>query len=242
MQRVKNARDQLNSRTQWIQLGLLAASILAPLMRRWNELRAMEHTRATPEDAAPPASEPKSDTVPSRHMIPLSSTIFWVVGVGVGIIAAGFGTYLFLKRRMVAYREEPLVPLPFLRPDRAAIPSSQLAGSNHGPRSDTTTSSGSGDQLPLAMRLETAVLASDPGPGNTDAEWITSEEDAPGEPDIDVAAVVGNIRTLAYHFTDDANLPDVDNRVYFSSEEEARLAGFHHVTEETTTSENSAVE
>ena len=50
MQQVKNSGDQRSSQAQWLQLGLLSASILAPLMQRWNELRAMERTRALRED------------------------------------------------------------------------------------------------------------------------------------------------------------------------------------------------
>jgi hypothetical protein len=116
MQRVKNARDQLNTQAQWIQLGLLTASTLTPVVRRWNELRAMDHRHTLREDTAPPPRESQSDDAPT----PLSSIIFWVVGVGVGIIAAGVGTYLFLKRRMAAHQEEPLLPLPFPRPGETA--------------------------------------------------------------------------------------------------------------------------
>jgi hypothetical protein len=45
--------------------------------------------------------------------------------------------------------------------------------------------------------------------------------------DIEATAIVGNIRTMAYHLPSDENLPDEDNRIYFSSEEEARMAGYH---------------
>ena len=45
--------------------------------------------------------------------------------------------------------------------------------------------------------------------------------------DIEAMAIVGNIRTMAYHLATDEDLPDEDNRIYFSSEEEARLAGYH---------------
>jgi hypothetical protein len=175
-------------------------------------------------------------------MAPPSSTFFWVIGVGVGVIAAGVGTYMFLKRRMVAYREEPLVPLPFPRPDGTAG-ASRLAGSNHSWRAETATSTSSHDQAPAAGGLDTAEMAaSAPELEDLDAEWIGAQANGTSEPDIAAAVVVGNIRTLAYHFSDDANLPDEDNRVYFSSEEEARQAGFHHVTDEITSSENSGAE
>lgn len=241
MQRVKSARDQFNSQAQWIQLGVITASTLAPLVRRWNELRAMDRRRAVRDDTAPPPPprEPENDDTGPRATASLASIIFWVVGVGVGIIAAGVGTYLFLKHRMVAYQEEPLLPLPFPRPGETAS-SSRLAESNHGLGHETATSTGGRDQTPAAGEMGTAASSS--GPADVYPDWMGPQASAPGEPDIEVAAVVGNIRTLAYHFTDDANLPDEDNRVYFSSEEEARVAGFHHFTDEVAPSENSAAE
>src|SRR5215831_1468022 len=86
MQRVKNARDQFNSQAQWVQLGLLTASTLTPLVRRWNELRAMDHRLAVREEAAPPHEAKNDDAEPHTTISP-SSIVFWVVGVGVGIIA-----------------------------------------------------------------------------------------------------------------------------------------------------------
>jgi hypothetical protein len=244
MQKVKNTRDRLNSQAQWIQIGVLTASILAPLVKRWNELRAAEQTLAVRENAATPAREPASDDEASRPTTSPSSIIFWVVGVGVGIVAAGVGTYLFLKRRLAADQEEPLLPLPFPRPGGAA-PWSRLTGTNHRSRREMT---GGPDQTSSAVGQEAGVMAASASiPSNVDAGSLGAQADVAAslgssEPDIEAAAVVGNIRTLAYHFTDDANLPDEDNRVYFSSEEEARLAGFHRVTDEITSSENSTVE
>jgi hypothetical protein len=212
MQQVKNTDDGRNFQAQWLQLGLLAASILAPLMQRWNELRAMERTRALREDiedrlqilrASSPWNRRSTQeqveeviqdidaTLPKRRSAPRSSTIVWVAGVGIGVIAAGIGTYVLVKRRMASDREEPLVPLPFRRPDRQDM-------------APTTA-----DQVP-----EAGNHASQPA----DSSSIT---------DIEATAIVGNIRTMAYHLPSDENLPDEDNRIYFSSEEEARLAGYH---------------
>jgi hypothetical protein len=213
MQQVKNTGDGRNFQAQWLQLGLLAASILAPLMQRWNELRAMERTRALREDiedrlqilrASSPWNRQATQkqveeviqgidaTLPEHRSAPRSSTIFWVAGVGIGVIAAGIGTYVLVKRRMASYREEPLVPLPFRRPDREG------------------TAPKIADQVPDT--------------GNPVREQA---ERFPGMTDSEAMAIVGNIRTMAYHLPTDENLPDEDNRIYFSSEEEARLAGYH---------------
>jgi hypothetical protein len=213
MQQVKNTGDGRNFQAQWLQLGLLAASILAPLMRRWNELRTMERSRALREDiedrlqilrASSPWNHRSTQkqveeviqdidaTLPEHRSAPRSSTIFWVAGVGIGVIAAGIGTYVLVKRRMASYREEPLVPLPFRRPDREGIAS--------------TTA----DQVPDT--------------GNHTSQQVA---DSFSMTDTEATAIVGNIRTMAYHLPSDENLPDEDNRIYFSSEEEARLAGYH---------------
>ena len=212
MQQVKNTGDRRSFQAQWLQLGLLAASILAPLMQRWNELRAMERTRALRDDledrlqilrASSPWNRRSTQkqveeviqdidaTLPERRSAPRSSTIFWVVGVGIGVIAAGIGTYALVKRRMASYQEEPLVPLPFRRPDREGV----------APTRD--------DQIP------------------DDGNYSGQQADSSGMTDGEATAIVGNIRTMAYHLATDDNLPDEDNRIYFSSEEEARLAGYH---------------
>ncbi|MGO8950047.1 MAG: hypothetical protein ACLQUY_20805 [Ktedonobacterales bacterium] len=241
MQQVQKARNRLNSQAQWIQLGLLGASILAPLVNRWNELRAMERTRALREDieeglqgirASTPwnrhtsgrplqdVNQETSAVSTERHRAPRSGTILWVVGVGVGIIAAGIGTYILVKHRMESYQEEPLLPLPFHKPDsedpsNLAVPSDQSHGgitkSTDGPRTELWSST---DSAPYNHET-VAKLA---------RERPASPSMADFEP---AAAIVGNIRTMAYHLAGDNNLPDEDNRIYFSSEEEARLAGYH---------------
>ncbi|PWT76981.1 MAG: hypothetical protein C5B60_03360 [Chloroflexi bacterium] len=214
MHQVKNTGEGRSFQAQWLQLGLLAASIVAPLMHRWNELRAMERTRALREDiedrlqiirasspwnhrsARKQVEEVIQDidaTLPERRSAPRSSTIFWIAGVGIGVIAAGIGTYVLVKRRMASYQEEPLVPLPFRRPDRQ----------------EGIQTPGTADQVPDA------------------ANHTSQQASSSSITDIEATAIVGNIRTMAYHLATDDNLPDEDNRIYFSSEEEARLAGYH---------------
>jgi hypothetical protein len=249
MQRVKNVRHRLNSQAQWIQLGMLTASILTPLINRWNELRAMEQAQAIREDveervqrlrAAPLWNRRKAEkqvdevleeinsALPPPRQAEKSSTIFWVVGVGVGIIAAGVGTYLVVKRRMATYREEPLVPLPFRRPG-TPIPS-------YFTPTPTESASEAAASMTPSMNGFTTHDVPDDVAMTADVSFDASI------PDIEGAAVVGNIRTMAYHLPDDEHLPDEDNRVYFSSEEEAQQAGFHFSPGEISAAENNAGE
>jgi hypothetical protein len=255
MKRVKIVRDRLNSQAQWIQLGVLTASILTPLINRWNELRAMEQAQAIREDveeriqrlrAAPlwnrrhaeqaveEVLEEINSALPQPRRAPKSSTVFWIAGVGLGIIAAGVGTYLVVKRRMVSYREEPLVPLPFRRPGTPIPPYF------------TPTPTGSADDATASMTSMTSSTSSMNGFSTHDdsaAVGMTADgQDGTDMPDIEGAAVVGNIRTMAYHLPGDEYLPEEDNRVYFSSEEEARQAGFHFSSGEISAAENNAGE
>lgn len=259
MQRVRIVRDRLNSQAQWIQLGVLTASILAPLINRWNELRAMEQAQAIREDveervqklrAAPlwnrhhaeqaveEVLEEINSALPRPRRTPKSSTIFWVAGVGLGIIAAGVGTYLVVKRRMTSYREEPLVPLPFRRPGSSIPPYF------------TPTPDRSADDATASMTSMTSMTSSTSSMNGFSthdepaaaAGMAADVKDETGIRDIEGAAVVGNIRTMAYHLPDDEHLPEEDNRVYFSSEEEARQAGFHFSPGEISTAENNAAE
>ena len=242
MQQVQKARNQMNSRAQWLQLGLLGAGVLAPLMRRWNELRALERTqvlrgdieerlqglrasypwiRHTSSTQAKNADQLTSGTLTEQSSRRRSSTLLWVVGVTVGIIAASITTFVVVKQRMAKYQEEPLVPLPFHRPGgdvrsySATIPADLPPGS-------------------IAKNAEhdsSAFLSStntSPQSHETYATVATEEPDVSGVTEVDPAAVVvGNIRTMVYHLAGDENLPVEDNRIYFSSEEEAQLAGYH---------------
>jgi len=259
MQRVKIVRDRLNSQAQWIQLGVLTASILTPLINRWNELRAMEQAQAIREDveeriqrlrtaplwnrrhaeqAVEEVLEEINSALPQPRRAPKSSTIFWVAGVGLGIIAAGVGTYLVVKRRMVSYREEPLVPLPFRRP-----------GTSVPPYFPPTPTGSAGDATASMTPITASASSTSSLNGfSTHDEFaaavgMTADvQDETGRPDIEGAAVVGNIRTMAYHWPDDKHLPEEDNRVYFSSEEEAQQAGFHFSPGEISAAENNAGE
>ncbi len=222
MQDVQKARNQREWQAQWIQLGLLGATMLAPLVKRWNELRALERTRELREDfeerlqgirasslwnrdaSAGDAAPQTNLALSGQRRVLRYSTLLWVAGVSVGITAAGITTYLLVKRRMHNLHDEAPLPLTFRRPD--------------------------GEGWPAPSELSPGSL-----PADVIAEQVHESNDSAGTngfdnsslPDVDPgAAIVGNIRTMIYHLADDENLPAPDNRIYFSSEEEARLAGY----------------
>ena len=226
MQDVQKARNQREWQAQWIQLGLLGATMLAPLVKRWNELRALERTRELREDFEEKLQSIRAsslwnrdssarDTVPQTSLavsgqrrVLRSSTLLWAVGVGVGITAAGITTYMLVKRRMHNLHDEAPLPLTFRRPDGEdqSAPAPAPSGLSQG-------------SLPAGTIAEQGHTSNDSTGSNGFNESSLPDVD-PG------AAIVGNIRTMVYHLADDENLPAPDNRIYFSSEEEARLAGY----------------
>jgi ElaB/YqjD/DUF883 family membrane-anchored ribosome-binding protein len=267
MQRVKDLRERFSTQSQWIQIGLLTASILTPLVNRWNELRAMERARALREDAeerlkslreSPPWNrravqqqveeviEQIDEHLPKRRSAPRSSTIIWMVGVGVGVVAAGAGTYLLLKRRLEAAKEseEPFVPLPFRRPAATTAPHPLAAREDAGEASPLPNATAGSVARPETRERPAPIAPDVADRGNvaTDTANATDEQPPSGVTDAEDAAFIGNIRTMAYHLPDDDQLPAEENRIYFASEAEAQAAGYHRVHEEIGATENSAAE
>src|SRR5262249_1961088 len=125
MRQVKNLRGRLsewNPRAQWVQLGLLTASIMAPLIGRWNELRTAQRNRAWREEAethlrgvrvripwqrndaldqvADLLKRPDGQVIEKLSARGKVSARLWLVGVGIGLVAAGAGAYVLVRRRM----------------------------------------------------------------------------------------------------------------------------------------------
>ncbi len=270
MQQVENLRGRLsewNPRAQWVQLGLLSASIMAPLVGRWNELRTAERTRALREEAearlrgmriqlpwqrndvldvvAPLLKQP-GDAVSGRSSTrgKVSSRL-WLVGVGVGLVAAGVGAFLLVRRRLERSAEEPLVEIPLTSVNGYAKGASNgLNGSQRTPVASSTagvsnalaltkeqTSSQSASQLAQPDALSVPMYGA--GEGSVTGAIPRTEAEMPvGAEQPEDAPFIGNIRTMIYHASDAYNLPAEENRIYFASEDEAHAAGYRRSHDE----------
>lgn len=123
----KRYEDQ---RSRWFQVGLASATLLTPLLKRWNDLRAAEQARAWRDEAEArlrevrrwnpiqrnnarrQAQEAIEQVAAPRGAVGNVSATIWLAGVGVGLLAAGTGAYFLVRRRMRLEREEPLLDLP----------------------------------------------------------------------------------------------------------------------------------
>ena len=133
------------------------------------------------------------------------TTILWLAGVGVGLVAAGAGAYFIARRRMEISleTEESMVELPAER---------NLAEATVGKGSSKRNAYGS-----TAERADGVPVQSYAGSGAASG----------GLP-----RYVGNIHTMTFQGADDtAPLPAEENRIYFTTEAEARQAGFHEAHE-----------
>lgn len=265
MQQVDNLRgrlSQLNPQAQWVQLGLLSASIMAPLIGRWNELRTAERARALREEAETrlrgmrtqlpwqrkealdqvaalltASNGGANDTSNARGK---AITRLWLVGVGVGLVAAGAGAYILVRRRMEQSIEEPLVDLPLKSVNGYA----QSAGNGFNGNSHTLAASSNAGAAKLAATAAPRVpiltdeqtfgqVASQTPEGDTVSAIGRMDEKLPADAmQSDDAPFIGNIRTMLYHAAGTYNLPAEENRIYFVSEDEARAAGYRRVHDE----------
>lgn len=270
MQQVENLRGRLsewNPRAQWVQLGLLSASIMAPLIGRWNELRTAERARALREEAEARlrvvrAQLPwqRNDALdqrvellnrPDRRVIEkLSargkvSTRLWLVGVGVGLVAAGIGAYILVRRRIERGAEEPLVELPSTSMNGyAASASNGLNGHYRAPAASSAEGKTSASAATLSASMPTTEsLSSQPSTQEDQptvqrasvGEVAAPREDEEADEDVaqlEEAPFIGNIHTMIYHEADADNLPGEENRIYFVSESEARAAGYRRDEDE----------
>ncbi|HEX8996872.1 MAG TPA: Ada metal-binding domain-containing protein [Ktedonobacterales bacterium] len=164
------------------------------------------------EPAAPPTMTP-----PARIDRRVNATL-WVVGVSVGLVAAGSIAYVLLRRRMTGRSDDDaLVEIPLT----AVTSADSLARADALARAEATAA----PSTPVS-----------PTPTTTDGPAFTEEspEDEPGaaeeldfsDADAEGAAFVGNILSRVYHPAQSSRLPAPQHRIYFASEEEAIAAGY----------------
>lgn len=161
---------------------------------------AREALRRAP---AAPAPEPAAPVVEvqaaSRRKV---NTTLWLVGVGVGVVAAGVVAYIVLRNRMSASADDDaLVEIPLTAPTSAEA-------------------------------FEAAAAAEVASEGPAIVEETPDEEPSVAEPphfsddDAAGAAFIGNILSRVYHPANSKRLPAPQHRIYFASEEEAVEAGY----------------
>src|ERR1700694_157929 len=119
MQQISTLRNRWNPRGQWVQLGVLSATVVTPLLSRWNELRAAERARALREEAEDrlkgarallPQSRREAqqrmdaivrqatEKVPSPTRSRRLSSTLWLTGAAVGLAVAGVTAYVVVRR------------------------------------------------------------------------------------------------------------------------------------------------
>lgn len=248
---------RLDDRKQWLQLGMLSASVVAPLIARWNELRGAERAsemldeiearfktlsalapgtyRELRQQVAEVARQTGGRIMSAGGARASGGRLsrgswLWLAGAGVGLAAAGAGTYLLVRRRLGVAAEEPLLDLPLPSPNGGSA-------NGGGPRMATPIPT-----RPLAEPLGEDVLQQEaaagepvvvePTPWDGGGASVTPTGAPAGVVVPDEAPFIGDIKTMIYHEANAENLPAEQNRVYFASEEEAREAGYQRDRDE----------
>lgn len=146
MQRFEGRRDRASEHAKgsanWIRLGLISTSAIAPLIARWNDLRVARRELLKHEAAEArlrglrAGAVARADTLRARIRRSGTSSLttfapqqnadpeapeatgqnirlgLWLAGVGLGLIVAGSAAYLVARRRLAAPAEESLVEQP----------------------------------------------------------------------------------------------------------------------------------
>ena len=243
MRQVDALRGRIGAGGQWLRLGLASATIMAPLLSRWSDLRAAERARVLADEAEARLHDMRghlnlASLGAKRDPLELvrearaqlgaergkASTRLWLVGVGVGLVAASAGAYILVRRRMAQALEEPLVELP------AVSVNGNRAYAQARPPATATAAETAAENPPTAATPPPSMTAAQANgaaaPTEQDQSSPASAEEA------NAAPFIGNIRTMVYHEAADDDLPAEENRIYFVSEDEAREAGYRRHRDE----------
>lgn len=261
MRRVNVWRQRVDDRKRWLQIGMLSASVIAPLIARWNELRGAERAsellgeieaRLKSAGALAPGAyrdlrqllaEVARETGGrimsgggSRETVPAGRRLprgswLWLAGAGLGLAAAGAGTFLLVRRRLASAAAEE--PLLDL-----PITAPNGASANGGARAPTPTralNEQPEDDLLMDDQLQKEAgepVIVAPTPWDGGGATVTPDGAPAGVVVPDEAPFIGDIKTMIYHEANAENLPAEQNRVYFASEDEAREAGYRRDRDE----------
>ena len=246
MKQAERVRKMLENRGQWMSIGVTAATLLTPMVKRWSDLRAAERTRSLRDEAelrlrtlrdrlpARPAQSATQELLERMRMAPsprkVSSKV-WLAGVSIGVLAAGAGTFWYVRRRMEARLDAPLLELPVTSANghlRPADEGAALEVAATAPNPDEP------EEVPTALEADAPDTTMKQTEAAPEADH-TGEAEPPAEDDdrfTQSARFIGNIRTMVYHEATAENLPLEENRIYFVSEDDAREAGFHRDRDE----------
>ena len=230
---------------QWLRLGLASATIMAPLLSRWSDLRAAERARVLADEAEARLHDMRghlnlASLGAKRDPLELvrearaqlgaersrASTRLWLVGVGVGLVAASAGAYILVRRRMAQALEEPLMELPAV-----SVNGNRASTQTRPPATATATAAETAPENPPTAATPAPSMA--PAQANGAAAPTEQDQSSPASAEeANVAPFIGNIRTMIYHEAADDDLPAEENRIYFVSEDEARQAGYRRHRDE----------
>lgn len=250
MRPISDLRRRAEGRGEWLRLGLLSASVVAPLIARWNDLRAAERAASMRDEIESrvkalgeltpwakqdgrqrPASQAR-DAGTAATMRNKRVTRLWLIGAGVGLAAAGVATYLLVRRRFSARTEEPYLDLPADAGNGArhhgvaAVPKSHPAARGESARYDEHA------RQAEQVQPEEQPIIVEPTPWDGGGATVTPSGAPAGVVIPAEAPFVGDIHTMVYHEAGGQSLPEEQNRIYFASEEEAHAAGYRRDKDE----------
>jgi hypothetical protein len=218
---MEDLQNGLRERAQWFRIGMISATVLTPLVTRWQSLRAAERARDLWEHRSVGARLPwtvrraEAELPPAARGSQLSTGI-WLAGAGVGLLVAGTVAFVIARRRIMSNDEAPL--------ELTLEPSPNGNGRSLGERTR--------DLMERARPVRSAPTLAHEDTQSEDEDDTAPRMAAVGEPETtepEEAQFVGDIKTLVYHEADDDGLPTAENRVYFANREQAEAAGFRPV-------------